>query len=177
MGGDVRIDSTGLASLAGLHSLAVVRGGIHLTSNPRLISLHGLHNVRLVGGPLNLPASLSRDFGACGSLQSLQALPATAPSAHRCHAINRTLCEAAVALTASSSPGFTYRCAPTVMTLVMQDAQLSILAEALMRTGVEEALMSPAVRVALFAPTGTPFHARKLSPSSAPAAAWLVKGC
>jgi hypothetical protein len=138
VGGDVRIASTALKSLAGLHSLAGVRGGIHLTSNPRLTSLHGLHNVRLVGGPLNLPASLSRDFGACGSLQSLQSLPASSiPSAHRCHALNRTLCEATVALPPSASDDITYRCAPTVMTLVMQDEQLSVLAEALMRTGVE----------------------------------------
>jgi hypothetical protein len=137
VGGDVRINSTDVPSLAGLHSLAVVRGGLHLTSNRRLTSLHGLHNVRFVGGPLNLPTSLSRTFGACGSLQSLQSLPASAPSAHRCHALNRTLCEATVASPSSSSPHITYRCAPTVMTLVMQDAQLSILAEALMRTGVE----------------------------------------
>lgn len=81
----------------------------------------GLHNVRVVGGGLQLQG-LSRHFGACGELQSLQSLPASAPSAHRCHALNRTLCEAVVTpsrLTAmAATPEYFYRCAPTVMTLV-----------------------------------------------------------
>lgn len=40
---------------------------------------------------------------------------------------------------------------------MLTQPKLSILAEALMLTGVEEALMSPAVRVALFAPSDAAF--------------------